>query len=218
MKISTFIIIAFVFSGCTIQQPVAEHKYQEHTPLNQEFTKEIGETLTEYTDAYFINAIKITKGSKVKSVSFDPVKPGEIFPSANRVNNTQYYLIADPQIPTGRGISINEKTGLQKFVQGEIYNLISYNLETPLEYEKIKVPDSKRDFYRMQFIYNGKSGNTLKFTYREFVNENARPAFTQDVQYDLSESKIIGFKGMRIDVLDASNTNIKYKILNPFTH
>ncbi|MDB4794921.1 hypothetical protein OAG73_01820 [bacterium] len=67
-----------------------------------------------------------------------------------------------------------------------------------------------------QFIYNGKSGSTLKFTYREFNSGYARPAFNQDLNYDLTEGKIIGFKGARIEVIDTTNTSIKYKVLEPF--
>jgi len=44
----------------------------------------------------------------------------------------------------------------------------------------------------------------------------ARPAYQQDLQYDLAESSVIGFKGIRMEVLQASNTNIKYKLLSNF--
>ena len=43
-----------------------------------------------------------------------------------------------------------------------------------------------------------------------------RPAFTQDIQYDLKESNIIGFKGVRIEIIEATNRHIKYKVLNSF--
>ncbi len=66
------------------------------------------------------------------------------------------------------------------------------------------------------FIYNGKAGNVIKFSYREFINDMARPAFTQELQYDLSEGKIIGFKGMRIEILNTSNIEIEYKVLSEF--
>src|SRR5690606_27655124 len=76
--------------------------------------------------------------------------------------------------------------------------------------------DSKVKNYSRQLFYNGKAGNTLKFTYREFIDDMARPAFTQDLQYDLSESNIIGFDGLRIEIIQANNTSITYKILSDF--
>lgn len=44
----------------------------------------------------------------------------------------------------------------------------------------------------------------------------ARPAYSQDLQYDLSEGNIVGIKGLRLEVIKVTNTNIEYKILNSF--
>mgnify|MGYP001043013533 CR=1 FL=1 len=52
--------------------------------------------------------------------------------------------------------------------------------------------------------------------YREYINDMARPAFNQELQYDLNESNIIGFKGLRIEVILATNTKIEYKVLSSF--
>ena len=52
--------------------------------------------------------------------------------------------------------------------------------------------------------------------YREFSNDTARPAFNNDVDYDLKNTKIIGYKGARIEVIEANNQNITYKVLSNF--
>ncbi|MCP9755827.1 hypothetical protein EGI26_11735 [Lacihabitans sp. CCS-44] len=79
-----------------------------------------------------------------------------------------------------------------------------------------KVVLNKELSFKQEFIYNGKVGNSIKFIYREFSDDFARPSFTQDIQYDLNESSVVGFKGLKIDVLSASNTLIKYKVLSYF--
>jgi hypothetical protein len=66
---------------------------------------------------------------------------------------------------------------------------------------------------RKEILYNGKSKDTIKITYREYMNDMARPAFYQDLNYDLIESKIIGFKGTQIEIIDATNSDIKYKVI-----
>ena len=48
------------------------------------------------------------------------------------------------------------------------------------------------------------------------MDDLARPAFTQDLQYDLTESKVIGFRGLRIEIISATNIKIEYKVLNHF--
>ena len=68
-----------------------------------------------------------------------------------------------------------------------------------------------------QLMYNGRVGSSVKFTYREFTaNGYARDSFTQDVQYDLTEGNIIGFKGVRIEVIEATNRQIRYRVLAHF--
>tara|TARA_B110000902_G_C14167403_1_gene535495 strand:+ start:172 stop:924 length:753 start_codon:yes stop_codon:yes gene_type:complete len=85
---------------------------------------------------------------------------------------------------------------------GEIEEFTEVNLNSPT--------------YIQEFIYNGRVDNELKFVYREFSGDYIKPAFTQEVQYDLNQSDIIGFKGLRIKILSATNTEIKYTLENNF--
>lgn len=70
--------------------------------------------------------------------------------------------------------------------------------------------------FRQELIYNGRSGDTVKFLYREFSGDYARPPFSQEVQYDLKDGSMIGFKSVRIEVLEASNTRLSYRVLSSF--
>ena len=69
------------------------------------------------------------------------------------------------------------------------------------------------NFLRKELIYSGKSGNTIEVSYREYRSGMAAPAFFQNVKYDLSESPIIRFQKYRIEILNATNQDIKYIIL-----
>ena len=69
------------------------------------------------------------------------------------------------------------------------------------------------DFVRKELIYSGKSGATVEISYREFRGGLAAPAFYQNLKYDLSESKIVTFQNFQIEVIDAGNQSITYKIL-----
>ena len=59
-------------------------------------------------------------------------------------------------------------------------------------------------------------GDQIKVTYREFSGDIVRPGFAQDVQYDLSAEKTIGFKGVRIEVISATNTKLVYRVQKSF--
>lgn len=66
--------------------------------------------------------------------------------------------------------------------------------------------------FKQELIYNGKSKDTLRVSYREYVDDLARPSYFQDLTYDLSESKEIAFRDIKMEVLEATNTNIKFII------
>lgn len=86
---------------------------------------------------------------------------------------------------------------------------------------------NQEDFQK-ELVYTGVSGKVVSLLYREYVAVSfgvysgyqavslARPAFTQELKYDLSESTIIGFKGARFEVLSADNLGITFKLLRQF--
>lgn len=65
-----------------------------------------------------------------------------------------------------------------------------------------------------EIIYNGKTPTNIKLLYREYVDDYARPAFYQDLVYDLAESQTIGFKGIKIKVIEATNSGITFSVIS----
>ena len=70
--------------------------------------------------------------------------------------------------------------------------------------------------FQQTLIYSGRVGNKINIGYREFSNNAARLAYNNDVEYDLSLSKKIGYKGSLIEVIQADNTSITYKLIRNF--
>lgn len=70
-----------------------------------------------------------------------------------------------------------------------------------------------------ELLYQGVGGGVLRLTYREFTGEDlARPAFSQEVTYDLNQAgpTEILFKGAHITVFSAGNTAVRYRVDTPF--
>jgi hypothetical protein len=65
--------------------------------------------------------------------------------------------------------------------------------------------------------YSGRSGDVLKFNYSEFYDGFARQAFTREFQIDLGEGNVAAFKGAIIEVIEATNVQIKYKVIRNFS-
>jgi hypothetical protein len=67
---------------------------------------------------------------------------------------------------------------------------------------------------KKELIYQGKQGDTLRFRYREYINDIVRPAFDQTVEYNLDTDKVVTFRGMKILVDNADNQEIAYRIVS----
>lgn len=85
------------------------------------------------------------------------------------------------------------------------------------QFRRIKVATSGSSTFQQTLLYNGSVGNKVNVGYREFSSNMARPAFNNDVEYDMSSSNIIGYKGARIEVLRATNEYIQFRVLQHFS-
>lgn len=74
----------------------------------------------------------------------------------------------------------------------------------------------ERTGFQRDLVYSGLSGgSTISLLYREFLDNMTRPVLTQELKYDLALSRTIGFKDARIEVVNAGNTSIRYRVLTP---
>lgn len=72
------------------------------------------------------------------------------------------------------------------------------------------------DAYQQVIEYNGKEGHILNFTYREFLGNRMRSAFTTNFKMDESDGDTIAYKGATLRVIHATNQKIDYIILSNF--
>jgi len=84
------------------------------------------------------------------------------------------------------------------------------------EYERKKQLSERGNSFQQTLIYSGRVADKINVGYREFSNSTARPAFNNDVEYDLSSSNIIGYKGALIEVIKADNSSITFKLIRNF--
>jgi hypothetical protein len=154
--------------------------------------------------------LELTNESKnllgFKTTSFDDLEFSDILHKKNNNYGIIYANKSDLSVKSVAVFMVNDRPS----------NKIPVKSEKPLFLKEIEIVDVKENNFQQEFIYSGKSGNVVKFTYREFTNDMARPAFNQDVQYDLTESNEIGFKGARFLVLNATNTKLEYKLISAF--
>ncbi len=86
--------------------------------------------------------------------------------------------------------------------------------KTPYSTAIVESSAEAKGTLRVDFLFQGFARGVLRFSYREFRDGIARPAFTQDLTYEAEANgaATIGFKGMRLKVIGADNQKITYVV------
>ena len=216
-------VLLLIFSSlsCFAQQITkSESLYKESisVELDKILNGEIGKNLIEFEKSFYYPAIKITKGNSTTPGMFG-TKIGEGFLYLKKGTSEGYDLYFPVGSGNITGIAVSQADGTDKMFTIMTSTRVKFkDLKEKVEYNKLEYPDGEKDNFKQQIIYNGKDGNTVRFSYREYINELARPAFTQELQYDLADGNLIGFKGLRLEIMKLSNVGIEYKILSNFSN
>jgi hypothetical protein len=220
MKIAIFLATLFSMSGCvaTHQAIIPDTKEIKLPKSNVVSESSLGDRMLESGKVSAIDGFILQSDVAI----FDGViKAGEF----HQIGVKGKHKVFGPKHGYGTGtvggISgapspakpyIDGDTGYLCFLGGFGTAFCSDNIKPNV----VKVDIYTADSFMQELIYTGKVGNKIRFTYREFQNGMARQAFNIDVEYDLSESNIISYKGATVEVLSATNQKIKYKVLNHF--
>jgi hypothetical protein len=72
--------------------------------------------------------------------------------------------------------------------------------------------------FRHEFLFQGRDRSGVRLSYREYVNDMARPVFSQDLVYDIApgQSTVVNFRQARIEILSADNQEIRYRVVSSF--
>jgi len=187
-------------------------------PINSVNDAYIGDKMLEQGIFIEREALFIAKTKKFGGYTFSEgyyLKVGEdvkgsYFQAINMISNggnLQKNMIVDPF----KAVMLDSKN--------EVCVITVFNAKVCSENSDAKISKigiAADNSFQQTLIYSGKVGNKINVSYREFSSNVARPAFNNDVEYDLSESKQIGYKGALLEVIDANNQSIKYRVLRNF--
>ncbi|QDV41129.1 hypothetical protein Enr13x_09670 [Stieleria neptunia] len=77
-------------------------------------------------------------------------------------------------------------------------------------------PAISPDALQRSLVYGGKTGTKIKLAYREIWKNITRPSQDTFVEYDLADSKVVEIQGARIEVIEATNNGIRYRVTRAF--
>jgi hypothetical protein len=227
MKLVGFLLLLFPFVGCysriTPTPQIYEALYEP--AINQVAETMLGDVMISRTEGYYVPGFIFTKEYQppfkrplVRAFTICQVvgigtSHGEKF---FLCQNKEYEILVSDVVRSWRPY----RFCLLIDGNGQLYGESTCDALRPTQWptkgEKAVLRPVDKIFqkgsFKQELLYNGKSQTTIKLSYREFNDDFARAAFTQELSYDLSEGSTIGFRGMKIDVIEATNSAIKFII------
>ncbi|OIO78993.1 MAG: hypothetical protein COW11_03515 [Candidatus Omnitrophica bacterium CG12_big_fil_rev_8_21_14_0_65_43_15] len=238
MKNILGLILCLSLFGCAtipsfrVLEPAVDEEVIDIPYLNQESRVELGETIVAKGKIYSCTYKGMTLFNEVHSQG-EPkalvggsvsVPPGDLIMKAEDAEWEYFYA---------KQVMITRWGAVWPGVGGLRFSKINSTIEIfapdftwawskvphavpQYKIHKIKSDKEHKPSFKQELIYNGRLGNSVKFLYREISDDMMRPAFSQEIQYDLNDGKTIGFKGSRIEIIKASNTELRYKVIKNF--
>lgn len=217
---SKFVAISFVIVSCgIIINPInAERITSNNVELNREYVKEIGNPLVVKGDLQQRDAVRITQidAFKINNVPF-PYRNGDVLPLLGENKTWLFFYDKSAGLQYQIGIAKNKSSGeFKPFFNSSTNGFVAKSIQDLEVKNELVIPDDCNYCFKQEFVFNGRVGDNLKFLYREYSSDFIRADFSQELQYDISESNIVGFKGLRLSILETTNTKIMYKVLSTF--
>lgn len=90
----------------------------------------------------------------------------------------------------------------------------AFKLNEPVPYEIKETPNPDAPYFRQTISYLGATSDTLRLSYREFVNGTARPAFTEEMTLPLGKSfpQTVAFKDVKLTILAIDGMGLRYRV------
>lgn len=224
LKVGFIFCLMLFLSGCfaTIYpfMQVPEHKKSTSFQIGQDQQIGLGDPMIIEEDLFFYKGLKAIadyEQPKQFGVYYPPIKEGALFKLYGNLKNGDkaYQEINGEPAKDLYGTRMQWTYCIVVNATGQAYGITACTMEAvtkwpaPVDFLK-EAMFYQKDSFRKELIYNGKSKDSIKLLYREFNDDMARPAFSQELSYDLAESKTIGFRKMKIEIIEATNSYIKF--------
>lgn len=213
-RLSSIIVGLFLLSGCAVNyQPVVPSKeFVDYPELNQKTVARVGDKM-------------VAKGVRYT---------GDALILQSAVDGFLYKIRPGTYIKFGHleGEGFFDPVGIRRSALADQVQLMSVRKDNPdqvcvvtvvasrtcydADFEIREVESEQDASFQQTLLYSGKVGDKIRLSYREFSDGMARPAFSNDVEYDLSESSRVGYKGAELEVIAADNQKITYQVLRTF--
>lgn len=94
--------------------------------------------------------------------------------------------------------------------------LVNESNITPVGYRRAN--QTIQDGFKYELLYQGRSGDVVRIAYREYTDNLARPAFSQEITYTLDPGQptLVQFRNVSLTIEEADNSKIVYTVHSGF--
>ena len=235
MRIILSIYVAFLLVGCaTPMRMLPADRTFVDIPSSQNpeivASARVGESVIEKAKVFKRPAKLLAAEIKdVQLLSGTTLLGPGLYQAIYKVKDWTFFAPTPGVEASGEAMFLKEYIGLVEGNEGEIYaayvNSAGLNItrhDRKLKPEQVALisdstyVDVKSPSFKQELVYNGGADDVIRFMYREFKNDMARPAFTQNLVYDLKQGNRVVFRSVELEVVDANNTEIRYRLLSGF--
>jgi len=204
-----------------------------HPELGKDFHVEVGQSMIAYYNVYFVELNGTTKVTGNGPISFRGNHAYQDFEATiptglnlDVSNGSTTFTIGEYVFQYS-----NDSSPRGSFRRPELTLAVDPSKKTavatldfglskksyPVQVNFIEKPGVKcirwgENTLKRELVYSGVSQGTITISYREYKNDMARPAFFQELKYDLKDGDEIGFLGSRFKVKRANNLGITYSV------
>lgn len=222
-------LLALVLSGCVSAQRIGVSQTLVDRPsLNETAGVDLGGMVLEKARYKVFDALissnDIVYGTGPLGVTI--TIPAGVLLAEQRDSNSVYYfsnrtIARDPllgEVPGWRSVAaIGIRNGDVHTARGVTLPWgESFSLDSPPMLQMTQVSVFDATGFRQQIVYGGRSGDTLRFQYRESSGSATQSPVNQDIEWNLSDGMIVAFRGARIQIVDATNAHLVYQVISSF--
>jgi len=224
MKRNFFLLVLIALISACANAPKQNYMPSETSvsepPLNSINTTQVGDIMLKQGKYTEHDAIHVTQKISAGLYNIFPgfyLKTGEnesvesYYPGGNNAGRVEKSPLADNWSSV-----IIKKGGSPQICVLTVYGTAVTTCASAAAVQRKKTNGYSEDSFQQTLIYSGKVGSKINIGYRESSNNFARPAFSNDVEYDLAESNVIGYKGSQLKIIEATNQHIKYQVIRNF--
>ncbi|MEM7610646.1 MAG: hypothetical protein AAF270_03140 [Pseudomonadota bacterium] len=209
-------LATLLLGGCASTPPV-QWQDVSYPSINVTTTASLGEQLLNQgrgveTDVIHVSSMQ-GKFATIEDETFCRLYPGD--DRFYSFNNRAVTFLSFIGTVRGRGNDLSYRPAKNEICVDDFWSGCFNGTEAQFTYRR-NVICSRPNTLQQAIEYNGKSGDTLNFTYRETMSGQVAFPTTQDFTMDLSLGDVINYKGARLQVVSATNQQITYRVLRNF--